>query len=243
MQEVSQQRRIWWGCQALSRQPATQRVAFFNAPLLESLNTSSLLVFTPCSQSPRRSMTAKNKKHYSLVLFVHFLPFSFFSFCSHSLFSQTGIGQSTINLFLKQAEAQWILAGLKGVLPSLGLFSFPFFLFFFFLAREKGCKLTCRGVRLCWLQETDALQEFWKQTRLTLFSRLWLLFSPLFWRCKQAPFKSSCIFIIISRELPGIPPIGKHVILSKAKVRIVWGEKCYFNYSKFSSTIPCKHAL
>ncbi len=82
-------------------------------------------------QSSRRSMTAKNKKHYSLVLFVHFLSFSFsfFLFFSHSFFSQTGIGQSTINLFLQQAEAQRILTGLKGVLPTLGLFSFPFFFF------------------------------------------------------------------------------------------------------------------
>lgn len=128
MQEVSQQRCIWWGCQAPSHQPGTQRVAFFNAPLLESLNTSSLTVFIPCSQSTRRSMTAMHKKHYSLVLFVYFHSPSFFLFFFHSFFSQTGNGQSTINLFRQQAEAQWILAGLKGVLPSLGLFSFPFFL-------------------------------------------------------------------------------------------------------------------
>lgn len=67
---------------------------------------------------------------------------------------------------------------------------FGAFQFSLFFAREKGCKLACRGVCLCWLQETDALQEFWKQTRLTLFSWPWLLFSPLFRRYKQNPFKS-----------------------------------------------------
>lgn len=76
MPKVSQQRRIWWGCQAPSHQPATQRVALFNAPLLVSLNTSSLLVFTPCSQSLSLNDN-REQKHYFLVLFLRFLPFCF----------------------------------------------------------------------------------------------------------------------------------------------------------------------
>lgn len=55
-----------------------------------------------------------------LSFFLFFLILFFF-------FSQTGIGQSTISLFLQLAGTQWILTGLVGVLPSLGLFSFPFF--------------------------------------------------------------------------------------------------------------------
>lgn len=127
MQEVSQQRCIWWGCQAPSHQPGTQRVAFFNAPLLESLNTSSLTVFIPCSVYPSLNDSYEQKTLLSCSLCIFSFPFVFSFFSSHSFFSQTGNGQSTINLFRQQAEAQWILAGLKGVLPSLGLFSFPFF--------------------------------------------------------------------------------------------------------------------
>lgn len=48
-----------------------------------------------------------------------------------------------------------------------------------FWVRKKGCKLTSWGVLLCWLPETDTLQEFWKQIRLTLLSGPWLLFSPM----------------------------------------------------------------
>lgn len=193
MQEASQQRSIWWGCQALSRQPATQRVAFFNAPLLESLNTSSLTVFIPCSQSPCRSMTAKNKKHYSLVLFVHFLSFHFSFFCPILFLVKLGLVKAQSTYFCnKQRHSE----SLQVSRESCQVWGFSVFLFFFF-SREKGCKLTCRGVRLCWLQETDALQEFWKQTRLTLFSRPWLLFSPLFARYKQVPFNFYCLAFLL----------------------------------------------
>lgn len=97
---------------------------FFSAPLLQSLNTSSLLVFTPCSPPPSLNDSWKQKKHYSLVRLVHFLRFS------PLLLNQTGIGQSTINLFLNQAVAHRILAGFQGVLPSLGLFSVASFFVF-----------------------------------------------------------------------------------------------------------------
>lgn len=84
-------------------------------------------------------------------------------------------------------------------------------------------------MRLCWLQETDALQEFWKQTRLALFSRPWLLLLPLFFPLKiqagSIQILLLSIFIVISRELPGIPPIGKYVILSKMKEPIVCRER------------------
>lgn len=182
---TSQQHHMWWGCQVPSRQPATQRVASFSAPLVERKHILSPCVYSLFSP-PIKQWQLRTKTQLSCSLCT-FLPLAFLLFSPILLFSQTGIGQGTINLILKQAEAQWIFPGLKGVLPSLGLFSF-------FSAMEKGCKLACRGVRLCWLQETDALQEFWKQTRLTLFSRPWLLFSLLCWRRELGPLKSSWIF-------------------------------------------------
>lgn len=196
----------------------------------------------PVHSLPVAQWQLRTKNTTLLFSLYIFFPFRFFPFAPILFLVKLGLVKAQSTYFWNKQRHSESLQVSRESCQVWGFSVFPFFCFFF-LAREKGCKLTCRGVRLCWLQETDALQEFWKQTRLTLFSRLWLLFSPLFWRCKQAPFKSSCIFIIISRELPGIPPIGKHVILSKAKVPIVWGEKCYFNYSKFSSTIPCKHAL
>lgn len=115
MQKVSEQRCIWWGCQGPSHQPATQRVALFNAPLLVCLNTSSL----------RRTMTAKNKKTL-LSCPLSMFPSLFVSpLLFHFCFIQTGIGQGTSNLFLRQAAPQWVLAGLKGFLPSLRLFQHP----------------------------------------------------------------------------------------------------------------------
>lgn len=127
MQEVSQQRSIWWGCQALSRQPGTQRVAFFSAPLLESLNTSSVTVFIPCSQSPCRSMTAKNKKHYSLVLFVHFLSFSFPLFFILFLVKQ-GLVKAQSTYFCNKQRHRESLQVSRESCQVWGFSVFPFFL-------------------------------------------------------------------------------------------------------------------
>lgn len=114
MQKVTLQLCIWWGCWGPSHQPATRRVALFlNAPLLVSLNISSLFVFTPC-----HSKMAKNKTHYLSSFYV------FFPFASHFLFHFC-FSQSTSNLFLRQAEPLWVLAGLRGFLPSLWLFQHP----------------------------------------------------------------------------------------------------------------------
>lgn len=122
MQKVTQQLCIWWGCRGPSHQPATWRVAFFNAPLLVSLNTSSLLVFTPCLSVAQRQPRTKHTTFLSsFEVFFSFASHFLFHFC----FSQTGIGQSTSNLFLRQAEPQWVFAGLKGFLPSLWLFQHP----------------------------------------------------------------------------------------------------------------------
>lgn len=122
-------------------------------------------------QSPLCSMTAKNKKHYSLVLFVLFSPFCFCFFFFLNLFLvKLGLVKAQSTYFYnKQRNSKSVQ-----VLPSLGLFYTPSFFWMF----------ACWGVRLCWLLETDMLQEFWKQTSLTLFSRLWLLFSPLFFSLK-----------------------------------------------------------
>lgn len=111
MQKVSEQRCIWWGCQGPSHQPATQRAALFNAPFLVCLNTSSL----PVAQWKPRT---KNTTFY--VFFFFCSPFLF-----HFCFIQSGIGQGTSNLFLRQAAPQWVLAGLKGFMPSLWLFQHP----------------------------------------------------------------------------------------------------------------------
>lgn len=87
-------------------------------------------ILTPCvhslfSLSLCRSMTAKNTKN-TTFLFSFYVFFAFVSpFLFHFCFSQTGIGQGTSNLFLRQAEPQWVLAGLKGFLPSLRLFQLP----------------------------------------------------------------------------------------------------------------------
>lgn len=134
------------------------------APCVHSLFSLSVAQWQP-----------RTKKTLLSCSLFKFSSFSFLLFLLHFCFSQTGIGQGTSNLFLRQAEPQWDLAGLKGFLPSLWLFSVsPSF-----WASEKGCKLVSWGVLLCWLQETDALQEFWKQIRLTLFSGPWLLFPPM----------------------------------------------------------------
>lgn len=96
-----------------------------------------------------------------------------------------------------------------------------FSLLIFSLGKEKGCKLTRRGARLCWLQETGALQEFWKPTSLSLFSRLWQLFSPLFFTLKiQAgpiQIRRLAVLILMSRELPASLPTEKYVISLKAQ--------------------------
>lgn len=121
------------------------------------------------------SMTAKNKKkkHYFLVLFLCFLPFCF-SFSVPVLFQSnwdwsrhkqpiSEISRATVS----PCRSQEIPAKFAAFSASPS-----------FWVRQKGCKLTSWGILLCWLQETDALQEFWKQIRLTLFSGPWLLFSP-----------------------------------------------------------------
>lgn len=77
--------RIWWGCQALSRQSATQRVAFLQRSFYWGIwahprSLRSLPVFAPCVHSLFTVSASLNdsseQKHYPLVLFVHFLsPF------------------------------------------------------------------------------------------------------------------------------------------------------------------------
>lgn len=127
------------------------------------------------------------------LLFSLYVSFRF-SFSSILFLVKLGLVKAQSTYFCnKQRHSE----SLQVSRESCQVWGFSVFLFFFFPAREKGCKLTCRGVRLCWLQETDALQEFWKQTRLTLFSRPWLLFSPLFWRYKQVPFKSYCLAFLL----------------------------------------------
>lgn len=65
-------------------------------------------------------------KKNTTFLFSFYIFFPFVSpFLFHFCFSQSGIGQGTSNLFLRQAEPQWVLAGLKGFLPSLRLFQLP----------------------------------------------------------------------------------------------------------------------
>ena len=105
----------------------------------------------------------------------------------------------------------------------MGLFTFsPFF----FWREKKGCKLTRRGACLCWLQETGALQEFWKQTRLTLFSRPWPLFPPLFFtpNIQAGPIQILLlsIFIVISRESPGFLPTEKVCHSTRSTAPIVF---------------------
>lgn len=75
---------------------------------------------------------------------------------------------------------------------SLRRLFFPFF-FFFFSASRKGCAAArC----LCWMQETDALQEIWKQTGSPLSSGLLFTYTSL---PPSLPpptrFKSACILI------------------------------------------------
>lgn len=125
--------------------------------------------------SPCHSMIAKNKKHYFLVLFLCFLPFLFPPFCSISVFYSSWDWSRHKQPISETSSATVSPCRSQGIPAKFAAFSAsPSF-----WVRKKGCKLTSRGVLLCWLPETDALQEFWKQIRLTLFSGPWLLFSPM----------------------------------------------------------------
>lgn len=127
-----------------------------------------------------------NKKHYSLVLFVYFLSLSFFPFFPPILFSvKLGMVKAQSTYFGNKQRHSESLQVSRESCQVWGFSVFPFF-----LPGRKDVSLLAEEYAFVGLQETDALQEFWKQTRLTLFSRPWLLFSPLFGRYKQNPFKS-----------------------------------------------------
>lgn len=142
-----------------------------------------LLCSFPVHSLPVAQWQLRTKNTTLLFSLYIFFPFGF-PFFPHSFFKSnwdwskhnqpiSATSRGTVNPYRSQGSP-----------AKFGAFQFSFFYLFFFsiFAKEKGSKLACRGVRLCWLQKTDALQEFWKQTRLTLFSRPWLLFSLLFWR-------------------------------------------------------------
>lgn len=119
-------------------------------------------------------------KNTTLLLSLYFFfPFVFAFFRLILFLVKLGLVKAQWTYFYdKQRHSESVQ-----VLPSLGLFYTPYPFFFFWFCKRKRV-FACRGLRLCWLQETDTLQEFWKQTRSTLFSRLWLLFSPLFFTLK-----------------------------------------------------------
>lgn len=106
--------------------------------------------------------------------------------------------------------------------------AFQFFPPSFHLQGRKDVSSLAEECPFCWLQETDALQESWKEPRLTLFSRPWLLFSPLFRRYRNVPFRSCCL-TFLSQKLRSIPSAGKYAILSKAKFLVVEGGEYYLN--------------
>lgn len=114
MQKVTQQLCIWWGCWGPSHQPATRRVAFFNAPLLVSLNTSSLLV----------CLTLKDSQEQNTLLFC---PLSRFSslllliFCSISVLVKLGLVKA-------QATYFWDKQISRDSCQVCGFFSIPFLL-------------------------------------------------------------------------------------------------------------------
>lgn len=132
------------------------------APCVHSLFTVSLLL----------NDSQEQKKHYFLVLFLHFLPFCF-SFSVPFLFQSKWDWSRHKQPISETSRATVSPCRSQGIPAKFAAFSAsPSF-----WVREKGCKLVSWGILLCWLQETDALQEFWKQIRLTLFSGPWLLFS------------------------------------------------------------------
>lgn len=73
-------------------------------------------ILFPCVHSQSLNDSWEQKKNttllFSLCICSPFVFVFLYLFFFYSLFIQTGIGQRTINLFLKQAEAQWVLAGL-----------------------------------------------------------------------------------------------------------------------------------
>lgn len=186
MQKVSEQRCIWWGCQGPSHQPATQRVALFNAPLLVCLNTSSL---------PVAQWQPRTKNTTFLSSFYVFFPFCSPPLLFHLFYSNWDWSRhkqpisETSSATVSPCRSQGIPAKFAAFSASPS-----------FWVRKKGCKLTSWGVLLCWLPETDALQEFWKQIRLTLFSGPWLLFSPMCERYEQETLQFTCIFILIVQD-------------------------------------------
>lgn len=185
MQEVSQQCCIWWGCQAPSRQPGTQRVALFQWFFIAKFQH----ILSHCVQSPLSLPLAVTAKNKNTTLLFSLYTFSLF-FSLQSFFSQTRIGQSTINPFLQQAEAQWILTGLKGVLPSLGLSVSPLY-----IERRKDASslaeehafVGCRRLTHC---RSFGNKPGWLYSPgLGCFSH----YCSLLWRYKQVPFISYCI--------------------------------------------------
>lgn len=151
------------------------------------------------------------KRHDSLVHFVRSLH------CIHPppsppgrppFPSQARIGRSTINLFLNPLLN--VCRFPEGALPSLGLFTpTPFFSFFFFFfsASRKGCAAArC----LCWMQETDALQEIWKQTGSPRSSGLLFTYTSL--PSPHPPSSNPPAFRLERAELPApttSPPRNK----------------------------------
>ena len=106
------------------------------------------------------------------------IPLFFFS-------SQTGIGQSTINLFLQRAEAQQILAGLEGGLPSLGVFNF------FYLQGRKDVSSLAEKYAFVGCRRLVHCRSFGNKPGWLYSPGLGPLF--LLSRNKQVPFKFYCL--------------------------------------------------
>lgn len=134
-------------------------------------------ILTPCvhslfSISLSLNDSHKHKQHYFLVLSM-FSSLLFLLFCSIFVSVKLGLVKAQATYFWDKQSHSESLQVSRDSCQVCGIFSFPFL-----WVRKKGCKLASWGMLLCWLQETDALQEFWKQIRLTLFFGPWLLFSP-----------------------------------------------------------------
>lgn len=120
------------------------------------------------------------KRHNSLVRFVHSLH------CIYPpphplqlpLFPKSSLDWSQHNQPISESTTECVQVS-RGSAAKFGAFHsgafFPFFFFFF-----SACRKACAAARcLCWMQETDALQEIWKQTGSPLSSGLLFSYTSL----------------------------------------------------------------
>lgn len=154
-------------------------------------------ILSRCAQqSPRCSMTAENKKHYSLVLFVHFsfLPFSILS----SFFAQSNRDWSKHNQPISAtSRGAASPCGSQGSPAKFGAFQFSL-LFFYLQWGEKDVSPLAEQCAFVGCRRLTHCRSFGnKPGRVCFSSRRLLFLTTVYGDTSEAPFISDCLAFLL----------------------------------------------